>query len=298
MPELPEVETIRRGLHDHIVGKTIAKLTITLPKWKRLVPPAKRRYIVGAKVRSVRRRGKIVLLGLSSGYTLLIHLKMTGQLIWREHAKVVLAGGHPIPTVDGDLPSKVTHAVFTFSDGSELFFNDLRQFGYLMVVPTPSLNEIPALASLGPDPLSRAFTPPVFDELIRRRPNAELKPFLLDQTTLAGLGNIYVDEALNLAKLHPRRRTGALSRTQRKDLYQAIRTVLRKALRYGGTSDNTYVTVRGGKGDYLKYARVYHRTGEPCRQCGTLIKRLVVAGRGTHICPRCQRAPRTKRGHR
>ena len=233
---------------------------------------------------------------------LLIHLKMTGQLIYREPvrgmkgaaggSKLVLAGGHPIPAVDGALPSKVTHATFTFDDGSQLFYNDLRQFGYLKLMRTADVPAVPIVATFGPEPLERGFTAKRFAELLQRRPTAKLKPLLLDQTFIAGLGNIYVDESLNLAKLHPLRRAGSLTAVQRAALYRAIKSVLRKAIKMGGTSDNTYVTIRGGRGDYLRVARVYHRTGEPCRACGTPIKRMVVAGRGTHYCPRCQRPPR------
>lgn len=294
MPELPEVETIRRGLSKVLRDKKIKTLKLRLPKLSALLGPSERRSIAGATVQSVKRRGKVLLIGLSTGSTLIIHLKMTGQLIFREHAKVVLAGGHPIPTVTGDLPSKVTHAIFRFGDGSELFFNDLRQFGYIRLIPNEDLAELPTLKTFGPEPLSRAFTYERFDERLARRPNTKLKPLLLDQTFIAGLGNIYVDEALNLAKLHPLRTAGSLRRPQRQALYKAIIQVLKLSLRYGGTSDSTYVTVRGGKGDYLTYARVYHRTGKPCRACGTLIRRIKVAGRGTHYCPRCQPTPRLR----
>lgn len=292
MPELPEVETIRRGLAGVLPGKRIARFTLRLPKVFHVVSGTKRSQVTGSTVESVKRRGKVLLIGLSGERTLVIHLKMTGQLIFREHAKVVLAGGHPIPTVDGKLPSRVTHAVFRFSDGSELFYNDLRQFGYIKLVPNMALEDIPILRTMGPEPLEKSFRLEVLSALLKRRPNAKLKPLLLDQTSLAGLGNIYVDEILNLARLHPLRTARSLTPEQRRRLFKATATILRASLKAGGTSDNTYVTIRGGKGDYLTQARVYHRTGEPCRRCGTLIKRIVVVGRGTHYCPRCQRAPR------
>jgi formamidopyrimidine-DNA glycosylase len=151
---------------------------------------------------------------------------------------------------------------------------------------------VPLLAGMGPEPLGRGFTFELFSARLARRPNAKLKPLLLDQTVLAGLGNIYVDESLNLARLHPLRTAGSLSPATRRELYEAVLTTLKTAIRYGGTSDNTYVTIRGGKGDYLNHARVYHRAEQPCPACGSAIRRMVVAGRGTHYCPRCQRAPR------
>ncbi len=305
MPELPEVETIRRGLADALPGKRITELDVRLPKVYQVTggpAPAGHNVkevperVVGAAVTDVRRRGKLLMIGLSSGSHLLIHLKMTGQLIFRERSKVVIAGGHPVPALATEtaLPSKLTHAIFCFDDGSELFYNDLRQFGYIKLVADQDLPDVPLLRAFGPEPLDPRFTPEAFSARLGRRPNAKLKPLLLDQTFLAGLGNIYVDEALNLAKLHPLRLAGSLTPVQRAALYAAIQKVLEDSLAYGGTSSNTYVNVRGGKGDYLVHARVYHRTGQPCRACATPIRRIVVAGRGTHVCPRCQRLPRRR----
>ncbi len=293
MPELPEVETIRQGLTDTIRGKQISGFEVRLPKVFKVAGPERDQRIIGSTILSVERRGKLLLLRLSTGVTLLIHLKMTGQLIYREGAGIVLAGGHPTnDMVTAVLPRKSTHAIFRFSDGSELFFNDQRTFGYIMLVPNPDVSEVPLIKAFGPEPLGRAFTPARFGAMLKRRPHAKLKPLLLDQSFIAGLGNIYVDEALNLAKLHPLRLAGSLRPAQQRALYQAIRQVLRTSLRLGGTSDNTYVTIRGEQGDYHRIARVYHRTGLPCPSCGTLIQRMVVAGRGTHYCPVCQRTPR------
>ncbi|MEX1113212.1 MAG: bifunctional DNA-formamidopyrimidine glycosylase/DNA-(apurinic or apyrimidinic site) lyase [Patescibacteria group bacterium] len=301
MPELPEVETIRRGLAGVLPGKRIKRFSVTLPKLFSAEAPAKRIHLTGATVLDVERRGKALLIRFSGDRTLVIHLKMTGQLIYREPSrrrapgKILLAGGHPIPAIGGDgmrLPGKVTHATITFDDDSRLFYNDLRQFGYLKLVSTEQAGSLPFIAALGLEPLERSFTLGKFEEVLRRCPSAKLKPLLLDQTAVAGLGNIYVDEALNLARLHPLRTAGSLTKPQRVVLHAAIKRILRDALRAGGTSDNTYVTIRGERGDYLRRARVYHRTGEPCRRCGTPIERIVVVGRGTHICPRCQRFPR------
>jgi formamidopyrimidine-DNA glycosylase len=298
MPELPEVETIRKGLAEVLPGKQITKFSVSL---KKMFQPAANvpKRLAGRTVEKVERRGKLLMIALDKDLTLLIHLKMTGQLIYREPVpgvggtKLVLAGGHPIPTVEGALPSKVTHATFTFDDGSQLFYNDLRQFGYLKLVRTEDVAKVPIVKTFGPEPLERGFTEKKFNELLKKRPTAKMKPLLLDQTFIAGLGNIYVDESLNLAKIHPLRTAGSLTATQKRDLYKAIKSVLQKSIRMGGTTDNTYVTIRGGRGDYLRVARVYHRVGEPCRRCGTPIKRMVVAGRGTHYCPRCQRPPRS-----
>lgn len=295
MPELPEVETIRKELATVLPGKVIKRFDVRLPKIFQVAGPEGTKRLIKARVDAVNRRGKLLSFTLSTGMTVAIHLKMTGQLIYRAHSKVVLAGGHPIPTVTDDLPGKVTHAVFTFTDGSELFFNDLRQFGYIKLLPTEDFANLPLMQSFGPEPLARTFTYEVFNARLKKRPTAKLKPLLLDQTFIAGLGNIYVDETLNLAKLHPLRTARSLTAAQRRILFEAIRAILRKAIKHQGTSDNTFVTITGGKGDYLKYARVYHRTDLPCHACGTPIRRMVVAGRGTHYCPRCQRPPRTPR---
>lgn len=296
MPELPEVETIRRGLQEVLPGQRISSFEVRLPKVFQYEGADGMASIVGASVTGVGRRGKTLLFGLSTEMTLIIHLKMTGQLIYRgaDRGKgtVVLAGGHPSADMVAAMPVKHTHATFTFQSGDNLFFNDMRQFGYIRLVPSEELDELPFMKSYGPEPLDKAFTFEEFNTRLRRRPRAKLKPLLLDQTFLAGLGNIYVDESLNLARLHPLKTTGSLNAVQRKTLYEAIINVLEAALKYGGTSDNTYVTIQGGKGDYLQHARVYHRTGLSCRECGTLIQRMVVAGRGTHYCPHCQRTPR------
>jgi formamidopyrimidine-DNA glycosylase len=291
VPELPEVETIRRGLAEVLPGKAIKQFEVRLPKVFQNAGAEGLKRLLGAKVISVNRRGKLLLIELSTGMTLAIHLKMTGQLIFRENKKLVLAGGHPIPTVTGELPAKVTHAIFTFSGGSELFYNDQRQFGYIKFLPTDEVAELPLMKTFGPEPLERSFTFEKFEERLLRRPNAKLKPLLLDQTFVAGLGNIYTDESLNLAKLHPLRTVGSLNTTQRKILFKSILKILRYALKHQGTSDNTYVLIGGGKGNYRKYARVYHREGQPCRACGTPIRRTKVVGRGTYYCPKCQRPP-------
>lgn len=292
MPELPEVETIRRGLAEVLPGRVIKQLEVRLPKVLQNAGAEGLERLEGAAVKDVRRRGKTLLLELGTEVTLLIHLKMTGQLIFREDDQVKLAGGHPTSDMLGQMPNKYTHAIFHFTDGAELFFNDVRQFGYIRLVPTDEVPNLPTMLAYGPEPLDAQFTFQEFRHRLRRRPNAKLKPLLLDQTFLAGLGNIYVDEALNLAKLHPLQLAGSLTTAQGRALFDSIRVILRTALTYGGTSDNTYVTIRGGKGDYLNHARAYHRTGLPCLACGTPISRLVVAGRGTHYCPNCQKKPR------
>jgi formamidopyrimidine-DNA glycosylase len=283
MPELPEVETITRALHPEIVGRTILGADI---RWARTVatPSARlfRRNIVGQTVLDASRRGKFVHLQLSSSH-LLIHLRMSGDLLVKP--------GSPAPEAHDRLllllsPQNRSAAAKPGPGwaGSEvsLVFNDTRKFGRVWLTQDP----VSVIGGLGPEPLSTSFTSSRLYEDLRRH-SRRLKPLLLDQTFLAGLGNIYTDEALHRAKLHPLALADRLSAHQAQRLYVAIRRTLREGIRRNGSSiDWVY---RGG--DYQNHFRVYDRTGKPCPVCGTRIKRLVVGQRGTHICPKCQRLP-------
>ncbi len=267
MPELPEVETIVRDLRPQLTGCTITGVWIG---WARTVAtPDFERRVVGQTITGVGRRGKYLTFALSGGDTLLIHLKMTGRL------QVMPAGA---PRLKHD------RVIFTLDDGRELHFNDSRKFGRVYVVADPAQ----ALASLGPEPLDDDFTAADFAALIARR-KGRLKPLLLNQAFLAGVGNIYADEALFVAGLHPQRRADTLSTAQIEDLYRAIRHVLREAIRHEGTTVSWYRKVNGDEGQHQNHLLVYGRRDEPCTRCGEPIRRIVVGGRGTHFCPRCQR---------
>jgi len=272
MPELPEVETIVRRLRDGwadappLPGKRITSVTL---RWARHIamPSAARfrRSIAGNRVHDVRRRGKYLIFPLDRG-TLLIHLKMSGDL-------------QLVPP--GTAPDPFDRTVFHLDDGWDLRFSDARKFGKAYLVDDPER----LLGRLGPEPLERAFTARgLADDLHSHR--RALKPLLLDQAFVAGLGNIYVDEALHRARLHPLRRSDTLSPAEVHALWRGIRASLQRGLRHHGASiDWVY---RGG--GYQNYFRVYQRTGEPCPECGTPIERLVIGQRGTPICPACQRA--------
>lgn len=272
MPELPEVETIVRRLRDGwgeappLPGKRISSVTLRWPR--HIATPSAacfRRSIVGNRVCDVRRRGKYLVFPLDRG-TLLIHLKMSGDL-------------QLVPR--GTAPDPFDRTVFHLDDGWELRFSDARKFGKAYLVDDPER----VLAGLGPEPLERAFTPRTLAGRLRSHRRA-LKPLLLDQAFVAGLGNIYVDEALHRARLHPLRRSDTLSAAEVRALWRGIRLSLQRGLRHHGASiDWVY---RGG--DFQNHFRVYQRTGEPCPECGTPIERLVIGQRGTHICPACQRA--------
>jgi formamidopyrimidine-DNA glycosylase len=289
MPELPEVETVRKGLEERLVGRAITGFDVRLAKQFKSDPALIKTQIIGAQIEAMERRAKLLLIHLSSGYSLLIHLKMTGQLIWQDASGERFAGGHPIPFVTGPLPSGVTHIVFTFDDGSKLFFNDLRQLGYASLVPTSEVPDLKFLKSLSPEPFSKEFTLERFATQLKRRGRSRIKTVLLDQAVAAGVGNIYADEALFLAKVHPERLAGSLDLDEVERLWKAVPEVLRESLRWGGTSIQAYIDPDGKRGTYLDHAYVYRRTGEPCRDCGTPIEKIIVGGRGTHFCPHCQR---------
>lgn len=270
MPELPEVETIVRHLREGangtpgLPGKAIRSVRLS---WPRHVaqPGAKdfQRRVAGQTVLDVTRRGKYLVFPLSQD-TMLIHLKMSGDLVMKPAEAP---------------PERYDHTVFELSDGWELRFSDARKFGKIFLMDDPA----PKLEPLGPEPLSDEFTASLLGERLRSHRRA-LKPLLLDQTFVAGLGNIYADEALHLARLHPLRRSNELSDVEVKALWKGIRQALRSELKHNGASiDWVY---RGG--DFQNHFRVYQRAGEPCPVCGTTLVRIVVAQRGTHFCPDCQ----------
>lgn len=290
MPELPEVETIRSGLSERVIGQAIKHVDIL---WsKNLTIEQATSSIVGSTIADVRRRAKVLIIDLSNGSSMLFHLKMTGQLVLVEKGGARLAGGHPTASMAAKLPDKSTRVIFSFANGDQLFFNDQRKFGWIQVVPTADIDSHSLVGRLGPEPLSSAFTLDGFTAVIKRHPKAPIKAVILDQTTVSGIGNIYADESLHLAKIHPATRAGDLKPAQIKRLHAAIITIIAAGIEHGGTSFSHYVTALGGKGDYLDQARVFNRTGQPCPVCGTTIQKIRVAGRGTHICPKCQKAPK------
>lgn len=286
MPELPEVETVRIGLARLLPGRVIKKVEFDNPKSFPNTPTDVANFVVGAKVVLVARRAKVLLIELSSKYSLVIHLKMTGQLVFRgEHN---FGAGHPNNSLIGRLPDKTTHVTISFEDGTKLFFNDQRKFGWVRVFPTAEVLNIDFFQKVGPEPLDASFTPEIFYERLQRRKNSNIKAVLLDQTVLAGIGNIYADEGLWGAKIHPSTLVKDITREQSGVLYKELIDVLRLSIEKGGSTDRNYVNAEGKKGSYISFARVFRREGKPCPRCGTTIEKIRVAGRGTHICPQCQ----------
>lgn len=279
MPELPEVETVVRDLRAHgLVGGVIRTVEV---RWPRMIagqtPDAFIYALNGRAVAALTRRAKYIVIALDTGARLLIHLRMTGKLRF---------------AAEGEKPGPHDHVIITLKDGRRLVFNDTRKFGRFRLIG-PGADP---LLGLGPEPLEESFTLDVMRDRLRGK-HRQIKPLLLDQTTVAGLGNIYVDEALWQARIHPERRADTLTRTEVKRLHQAIREVLGRAVENCGTTlgegkANFYSVAerRGRNADALK---VFRRDGLPCPRCGTVLARTVVGQRGTHFCPSCQKAPAT-----
>lgn len=287
MPELPEVETVKRGLEALIIGKTVKSVDFDWPKSFPNALADVEEFLVNSKIKGVRRRAKVLIIDLSSDYSLVIHLKMTGQLVFR--GKQVFGAGHPNESLVGELPDKSTRVTIGFSDKSHLYFNDQRKFGWMRLIPTVEVPNIDFMKKVGPEPLNDDFTAKVFIERIRRRANSNVKAALLDQTVLAGIGNIYADEGLWGAKLHPATRVRDISDTGLTKLLEELKFVLNLSIEKGGSTDRNYVNAEGKKGSYIDFARVFRRVGKDCpRHPGTSIIKTRVAGRGTHLCPKCQ----------
>jgi len=284
MPELPEVETIRRGLDKAVIGLKLLSVETDNPK--KFLGGYK--DIIGARIKKVRRRAKVLIIDFDNDNSLLIHLKMTGQLIFEDKKGGRIKGGHPIPPLNLPVPNKSTHAIFKF-DGGVMYFNDIRKFGWLLITLTSEISNLSFFIGLGPEPLEKEFNKKKLKEILTKKKNLKIKPVLLDQKVLSGIGNIYADESLFLAKIHPEERIVSLNDADLGALYDGIVTALKTGIKHKGASDSSYVDLGGEKGVFLTYANVYHRTGMECTYCKTKIERIVVGGRGTHFCPNCQK---------
>ena len=305
MPELPEVETVVSELRLKLKNKKIKHVSVLLPKMVAMGPKTLSnlrktdasvaekfaKTLKGQKITDVKRRAKMIIIDLAGKYAILVHLKMTGQLIYfgkKELDKQIrllnLLNYKPV-----HLPAKSTHVIFDLSDGSKLFYNDFRQFGYLKLVTDKELLQVPELQGYGPEPLDKNFTYEKFELLLKRRPNALLKPWIMDPTIIAGIGNIYSDEILFYAKVRPTRIVKSLKAEERRFLFKGIKKILIEAVKHRGSSVGDFVRPSGDWGTYGKIHRVYGRKGLPCKTCGTPIKSLKFNGRTGSFCPKCQR---------
>lgn len=281
MPELPEVETIRRGLSKFILKQKIQKIDILCAK-SFLGKP-----VTGA-VTALRRFGKALVIDLNNGNSLMIHLRMTGQLIYdgRSNAGKRYATGHPSENFVSTLPNKQTRVIITFDNGT-LYFNDQRKFGFIKILKTSEVENDSFIQKLAPEPWT--MSPELFYEKLQKHKNSCIKATILDQTIICGLGNIYADEALFASRIHPERKSGSITRAEAKLLLESAREVMDRSIASGGSTMATYVKADGTRGDYLeKFAQVFRREGQACPRCGNQIIKIRVAGRGTHICPHCQ----------
>ena len=291
MPELPEVETIARQLAELVTGRTIAAFA---SDWERITEPEPvplvAARLAGRRIEAVRRRGKLVVFGLDGGDALCTSLRMTGRFTFKELGDAA--------------PERFTRATFTFTDGTALDYVDMRKLGRMVLVDAAEIAgddaggdrtiKAPLHLAMGREPLSRSFTAAWLRSFLRRRRRAAIKPLLLDQRGVAGIGNIYASEALWRAKIHPLRSAGSLDAADAARLREAITWVLRKAIRLHGSTLRNYRDSAGRKGGMQKEFVVYERAGQPCDRCAASITRSVIGGRSTYHCPRCQRAPRTR----
>jgi formamidopyrimidine-DNA glycosylase len=216
---------------------------------------------------------------------------MTGQLVFAG-GKERFGAGHPTDSLIGELPDRSTRVVVAFTDGSNLFFNDQRKFGWMRLIPTPEVMQLDFFQKVGPEPLAADFTWEQFRDRLAKRPKTNVKAALLDQTVIAGIGNIYADESLWGAQIHPLTLVQNLKPAQFSKLYEELVFVLKLSIEKGGSTDRNYVNAEGKKGSYIDFARVFRREGKTCPRCGTIIIKTRVAGRGTHLCPHCQKEPK------
>jgi formamidopyrimidine-DNA glycosylase len=279
MPELPEVETLRRQLERDVVGATIRRVTV---RWRKTIgrggtiPTPFPQAVRGARIEAIGRRGKNLLVHLDGGRSIVAQMRMTGQLL---------------RTPRSARPDRHTHLIFHLEgarDGCDLHLRDIRKFARFFLTRTARLDELPALAGLGPEPLE--IDRKTFAAVLAGRAT-RVKPLLLNQRRIAGLGNIYVDEALFAARLHPLTPAGRIAPQAIGALHQAIQRILRASIRTGGTTMRNFRNIAGEKGRYRERLKVYQRTGQPCARCNSPIERIVVSGRGTHFCPKCQTSP-------
>lgn len=297
MPELPEVETIKNDLAQTILNKKIVTIVINKENILRKSIKYFQNSLTDNSFTDINRRGKLIYLNLKKGNLfLLVHLKMTGQLIYCNKNKFI-AGGHSNSKKEEEQflkkeitnfckPGKYTRVVFEFNDKSKLFFNDLRLFGYLDIVNKTELSKI--LNKFGIEPLTPNFKFKDFYNILQKR-KTSIKAVILNQQLIAGIGNIYVDETLFMAGIMPDRPANKVTPKEAKKLFSAIEKILKKAIKYRGTTFSNYVDSKGEQGGFVKLLKIYGRQNQKCLNCGSIIQKTRVAGRGTRFCPNCQK---------
>src|SRR3989344_6525751 len=282
MPELPEVETIRKGLEKYLVGHKVTDVKVNAPKIFSGEPGT----LIGGKIKGVRRFAKVLSIDLSNGYSIVVHIKLTGQFIYR--GPNLKSPPDLSKKVVGGVPGRHTHVIFSLDHGGTLYYNDVRRFGWIKVVKTRKVEEEPFIKKLGPEPFGK-LTFEFFSKVLSQS-GRPIKIVLMDQEKIGGVGNIYANDALWLSKINPKRSANSLSLDKQKDLYDAVHKVLKDGIKYGGSSELAYVTPDGKEGSYQDYTLAYGRQEEPCERCHKAkFVKYFLGGRGTYVCPACQK---------
>ncbi len=281
MPELPEVEAIKNQLVKYLQNHTLEKIQVR----NRKIFQGEEKNLIGAKFIGVRRFGKVTSMDFNNGYSVVTHVKMTGQFIYRGPN---LKNPQPLsPKVIGGVPGSHTHVIFYFDKGGILYYNDLRRFSWMKVVSTKEVENLDFINKLGPEPF-KDLTLEIFKEILQKNKRS-VKVVLMDQSKIGGIGNIYANDALNLAKILPDRKSNSLTDEEIEKLYGAIIKVLETGIKTGGASENAFVTPDGTEGNYQDHSLVYARAGQRCPNCGNKIIKKMLGGRGTFYCDNCQK---------
>ena len=282
MPELPEVETVRKQLEKFLKGHKIEDVQVNVPK----IFSGNSKDLIGAKVEEIRRFAKVLSIDLSNGYSIVIHIKLTGQLIYRG------PNLEQVPNLSkkvvGGVPGRHTHVIFKLDKNAWLYYNDVRRFGWIKVIKTNEVEKTGFIGKLGPEPFGK-LTPNLFKEILSKS-KRPIKILLMDQEKMGGVGNIYANDALWLSKINPKKKSSELRDEEVKRLFEAVEKVLKSGLKYGGASELAFVTPDGKEGEYQKHTLVYGREGELCTRCKKgKFEKFFLSGRGTYFCPACQR---------
>ncbi len=300
MPELPEVETIRLGLRKYLVGHEIVDVDVSLPR----IFSGDSKQIIGAKVQRIRRFGKGLLIDLDNDYSIAVHVKMTGQVLYRKVARASRVSQVPLAKVDvNDLPDKYTHIIFKLKSQNAklknasknskidndafLFYRDMRQFGWVKVVLTKDAGDLAFFKNLGPE-FFKDLDSKKFSEILKRN-KKPVKQVIMDQSKMAGVGNIYANDGLYDAGINPKKAANSLTLKEQEKLFKSLEKVMKKGIAVGGASEWSYVDILGGAGQYQNFFQVYNQKGKPCNKCGSLIEKINLGGRGTFFCPACQK---------
>lgn len=282
MPELPEVETIKLGLQKYLVGHTIVAVDVKLPK----MVTGDTKHILGAKITAVERFGKGLVIELSNDFCIAIHIKLTGQLIFADKKQEAPKEIKVIKDMHSTLPNKWTHVIFHLDKGALLYYNDFRQFGWIKILKKEDIKSLEFFRDLGPE-FFKDLTLEKFTKILSSS-NSPVKVVIMDQKRMSGVGNIYANDGLNVARIDPRRKAKTLSKEETTVLFHAIEKVLKKGIETGGASELSYVNALGLEGSYQDHFVAYGREGKPCKNCGAPLKKIKLGSRGTYFCEQCQ----------